>query len=463
MAQLQPQSPQPPISLTHLGGRLPVQDSRKVTPGDTFIAITGEITDGHQYIDAAIQKGAVRVIAEPGKLPQNWTAPQGVEFVANADSLKTYRALAHEHRSRFKIPVIAVVGAVGKTTTKELIAALSRGRYAHVHKTEGSQNGFLGIPMTLFGLSAETQVAVIEIGIDDIGAMVDHMRVVNPTHVICTLNGPEHLHQLKTVDIAAEEELKAFDFARDNGRFIAVNLNDSYTRAWWSIHHDQFPALRAVTYSSEVTDYATYTRFYPASDSSHVQTQTLQIHGPGLDVVLTCPLMGDHHAQNLLAAVAVTHAGLGLSAEEMARGLITYQEQFGRNAIKTHDATGAILIHDYYNANPTSMRAGLDLLRGEAKKSGRPAIAVLGDMLELGDDEIHYHEELADAIDGIPHIYLYGPRMRALAARLKSALHSDDLKNIADHIKRHLPQKPVVLIKGSRGMRLETLLPLLDQ
>jgi UDP-N-acetylmuramoyl-tripeptide--D-alanyl-D-alanine ligase len=405
-------------------------DSRKAAPGFLFAAIVGDSMDGHDYIESAIQKGCVAILTE-----KPITAPTTVTVFHVPSTLIALRQLAHAYRKSFSIPFIGVVGSVGKTTTKELIASLLHGKFQHILKTEGSQNGFLGIPLTLLNLKADTEAAVIEIGIDEIGAMEQHLQLVEPTHLIVTALGPEHLHQLKTVEIAAEEELKAFDYARDEGKKLAINLAEPFVQHWFNQYGKQLNPNQFLTYQKADREFQS---------------------------IFPSPLPGAHHEHNLLAAVTMGKL-LGLTESEMQNGLKTFKTAYGRTEI--HQLPNAVtVIADYYNSNPTSLTAALKLLTSKSKN-----LAVLGDMLELGEQEESFHREIAKEIlsSRINAVYLYGPRMKWLLDELtknhfSSVKHFETHEQLTQALKQSLAPNDQILIKGSRGMKMETVFKLLQ-
>jgi UDP-N-acetylmuramoyl-tripeptide--D-alanyl-D-alanine ligase len=405
-------------------------DTRTIKPGSLFIAIKGDTMDGHDFIATAIEKGAVAIITE-----KPYSAPQQVSIFQVQSTLNAIRDLAHVYRLSFNIPFIGVVGSVGKTTTKELIYSLLRGKYEHVLKTEGSQNGFLGIALTLLSLSPQDQIAVIEIGIDDIGAMEKHLAIVEPTHLIVTALGPEHLHQLKTVEIAASEELKAFDYGANHEKKLAINLADPFVKNWFEKHSSSLLLKNFLTYETV---------------------------SPNFLETFPCPLPGAHHEHNLLAAVTMGKL-LGLSEAEMKNGLKTFKTAFGRTEI--HQLPNEItVVADYYNSNPTSLVAALHLLKSKNKN-----YAALGDMLELGSQEESFHRDIAKEIIklNIDGVYLYGPRMNWLLDELHKnnytkAKHFETHEQLSHALKSDIHHQDQILIKGSRGMKMENVFKLLQ-
>jgi UDP-N-acetylmuramoyl-tripeptide--D-alanyl-D-alanine ligase len=419
-------------------------DSRAVVPGSLFIAIRGDQHDGHDFIASAVASGASAIVSEK---PVN----VGVPVFEVPSTLEAIRKLAHAWRQGFSIPFIAVVGAVGKTTTKELIASILSGRFRRISKTEGSQNGFLGIPLTLLAIPPDAEIAVIEIGIDEIGAMARHLEIVEPTHLILTRTGPEHLHQLKTVEIAAAEELLAFDYAVRNRRPLAINLSDEFVKEWFRKNKPLLTSILHTTYSLHPGDGAEITgRHDPLLRVLSLPS------GTGTDT-FPCPLPGEHHSHNLLAAIVVSRF-FGLNETEIQNGLSTFKTAYGRTEIYSLPGDSE-LIGDYYNSNPTSALAALKLLT-----SGEPAEthAVLGDMLELGEEEERFHRELAGPLIalGVTRVWLYGPRMRWLQDELDrhgyaAVRHFEDLALLSQAVSQAISPRSKVLVKGSRGMRME--------
>ena len=436
-------------------------DSRAVEPGCLFVAIRGDTHDGHQFIPQAIEKGSIAILMEQSPSANLLALAQkkDVALFHVPSTLAAIRTLAHAYRKSFTIPFIAVVGAVGKTTTKELIASLFSGKFKSIHKTEGSQNGFLGIPLTLLALKPETEIAIIEIGIDEIGAMEQHLSLVEPTHTILTTIGPEHLHQLKTVEIAAEEELKALDYSLAHSAPMAINLSDSFVATWFQKHRTQITPHRALTYSLHSNKNPDF--------SGKVEDSSLAITSPKWKLNLHLPLPGEHHAHNLLAAVTLC-SFFEMTPEEIQVGLASFKTAYGRTEIYTL-SNGVSAIGDYYNSNPTSATAAIQLLAElhHKKNSTSKMHAALGDMLELGEGEEAFHRALAPILlqHQIDHIWLYGPRMKWLLDELEKqnspkfkVAHFNTHEDLYASLKNSIQPGDSILIKGSRGMKMEQIL-----
>lgn len=447
LPSIPPDSPTAPFSQV-------TTDSRKITSGCLFVAIPGDKFDGHDFIAAAIEKGAKGIIA---RASYEFTPPDTVHYFTVEDTVTAYRQLAGAWRRKFSVPVVVIAGAVGKTTTKEILTAILRGRWPKVLKTQGSQNGFVGIPMTLLELRPDHGAAVIEVGIDEIGAMEQHIQLVEPSASIVTAVAPEHLEKLIDLPTVAREEGIAISAVAEKGGSVAINLDDSWIRP----HFDQVQAAKI--------GYTVVERFAPKTPEVlqgriSPDRKTLEVLGCGFENEnFPLPLPGAHNARNLLAALAVAR-NLGLTPHEMRRGLETFQGAEGRSELRELQLPGGTIpvVCDYYNASPASMEAGLKLLT-EVAQDKRQRWVCLGDMLELGPNEENFHRELANPIEalGIENVLLYGPRMKALKAELSKRHYKGTLQHFESREALYLFLAPrlqpdhCVLIKGSRGMKME--------
>ena len=430
-------------------------DSRKAAPGVMFVALPGEKFDGHSFIKTAIEAGASAILCRHGTdipLPLR----ERCRIFEVTDTQEAYRALGAAWRLQFTdIPVIVVAGSVGKTTTKELLAALLEGKFpGKVLKTQGSQNGFVGIPMTLLELrKSQHQAAVVEVGIDEPHTMKLHMDIVRGSHSVLTTIGPEHLEKLIDLPTVAREEAFALEVTTGHGGRAAVNLDDP----WIAPLATTLPRGKIRTYSLS----------QPQADvrGTLVSDTLLEVMlEDGSKFELPLPLPGEHHARNLLAATVLA-LEVGLTPKDIQAGLARFKGAKGRTEIR--EAPGGVrIIADHYNANPSSMEAAFGILKSTHCTSGAARYACLGDMLELGADEEKWHRDLAGPLmaAGPGGILLYGPRMRWLQDELKKCgyrgnlAHFDSHSALADFLKMLLNHGDLVLIKGSRGMRMENVL-----
>lgn len=453
-------------------------DSRRITPGCLFVAVKGDLHDGHRFIPQAIAQGAVAVLCKKGTRSAHTPEQLGnATLVEVDDTITAFREMAQRWRNRFKIPVILVAGSAGKTTTKELIAAALSGRYADIEtarkkilKTQASQNGFLGIAMTLLELRPEHEMAVIEVGIDEIGAMAQHLPLVQATHAVLTSIGPEHLEKLIDVATVAREEILSLTDTWSRGGTIIVQMDDPWIQTALAQALGSQPAGKRVIATSAKPGSAPSSPLMirplgPPDADSKVSIPLID----GTVVSTRIRLPGEHNLRNWVAAIA-TAASAGWTAQEIERGLERFEPPPGRSVV-VNGRDGSQWICDYYNSQPLSVRAALDVL---AERAGRAAprslaIACLGDMLELGPKELEFHRELSTSIisSGVDHVLLYGPRMKALKAALAAAAFSGTVAHFETHQElaasalalwqqsKSSPRHVVALIKGSRGMTME--------
>ncbi len=420
-------------------------DSRADVRDKLFVAIRGERFDGHDFIEQAVAGGASAILAERESIQgRRIDAP----VFAVDDTVKAWRRIAGAWRRRFKLPIIAIGGSAGKTTTKDLLAAMLSGKFARVLATRGSRNGYLGLAMTLSELRAEHDVAVIEIGIDAPGAMLDHAALVNPDVALVTTVGAEHLDKLDDIETVAAEEAALLDWTAGAGGDIVINCADPWLRrrAWpvgrvfyYRLGGGASPALEG------------------RADSGRLALDGMGFAGECLPL----PLPGRHNALNLLAAAALARQS-GLGADEMRAGLSKFRPDAARSNIERL-ASGARVLVDYYNASPMSVAAALETL---AELHARARWVCLADMLELGPGELEFHRDLAMPIAAMDAagVLLHGPRMKALAEALGEmrfqgeVIHSTDKTALGRALRDRLRAGDAVLIKGSRGMAMEKVM-----
>lgn len=438
-------------------------DSRSLKPGALFIALKGEHFDGHDFLNLAAKNGATGIMYEESRnLPKT---PPSILYFPVTSTLDAYRQLAHSWRQQFQIPIVAVAGSSGKTTTKDLLAAILSGKWPSVLKTEFSQNGFVGIPLTLLKLHDTHGAAVVEIGIDEPGAMAKHLSIVEPTASVLTMIGPEHLETLKNIETVYEEESLALTSLATTGRLVVINLDDPYIS---KVLQSLPSTANAVLFHLGNTQVKFSKLKFPlitgklnANNSIEIESSLIMGHGA---LSLKCPLPGVHNARNLLAAAAVA-IGLGLKAEEISHGLSLFKPSGARSEIKKLE-DGTTVLCDYYNANPSSMAAAFDVLSDLSQ--GKPKWACLADMRELGTESEKFHRELATDIirHQFENVLLFGPQMKALCEELRkrkftgNLLHFDTHEQLAKTLKSGLHAGDYVLIKGSRSMQMEKVFQL---
>ena len=469
-------------------------DSRKARAGYVFLAIKGDTHDGHDHVAKALEGGCLFAVVQ-----QSWVAGNSVAaaFCARLlpveNVLEAFRNWAKFSRRNLNIPLIAVGGSSGKTTTKEFLTAVLKMAYPQLHSTFQSQNGFLGIPLTFANLQQTSDLLVLEVGIDATGAMQQHVALAQPDVAVLTALGPEHLDGLGTWENARAEELKLF--LESPPTCVRVwQCADSYLRQAAVTHvraqdvlviqeDDEWPApvtfddwaakgVHLFRYAKKTTSLSySYT---PPRGPARVTRRKEGTDFPAAQRgVLQNPLLGSHNHDNLALAVAVACI-FGLSSVAIQQGLAAFKPPARRSRIEVLPYN-CHLYDDCYNANPASMNAAFSVLKSQ-EFSHLKKVLFLGDMLELGEESKSWHVDLAGALATLGNctISLYGDEMTHLYEHL--LCQRDSEKSWPHCVLAHLPRSAdprdflkgpqavamlkdaVVLVKGSRGMAMERVI-----
>ena len=410
-------------------------DSRQLSAGALFVALTGPNFDGHNFVAAARERGAVaalvsRPVADP--LPQ----------LRVADTRLALGQLAAAWRSRFAGPLIALTGSNGKTTLKEMIAAILRVRGLTL-STEGNLNNDIGVPLTLLRLNGEHAYAVIEMGANHPGEIAYLTGLAQPDVAIINNAGPCHLEGFGDVAGVARAKGEIFQGLRPAGAAV-INRDDEYADYWAGLNPGRrimdFGLDRPAAVRGELLDSA---------------SNRFRLHAGGEEADIQLPVPGRHNVRNALAAAAAALA-VGATLEDIRRGLESLRGVGGRLQ-RLPGRHGGAVIHDAYNANPASLAAALEAV---GAGPGRKWL-VLGDMRELGPaaDELHARSGGEARVAGFERLYALGEHSRAAVAAFGTGgLHFEDVDALVADLNRdlHLGGEPaVVLVKGSRGMRME--------
>jgi len=421
-------------------------DTRTLAPGSLFVALRGEKFDAHDYLAEAAAKGAIAaVVAEARAAP--------LPLLIVKDTLPALGAIARHHRRRFEIPVVGVTGSNGKTTTREMIASIlaTRGK---VLRTEGNLNNEVGVPLTLFGLDAAHAAAVIELGMSHPGEIARLAAIALPQVGVVTLAAPAHLEGLGTVDAIADAKAELYQGLPAGGIAVA-NADDARM-----LRRAQESGRRMITFSSAKGRRGDVVVLEIVSQGVDGLRFVLGVGNREIPVHIPA-LVGAHNAANAAAAAAAAIA-LGSTDREIASGLAQVKP-IGRRLRFEALSSGVKLVDDCYNANPTSMSAALRTLRDLAEAGQARPVAVLGDMLELGafEDEAHRALGAEAAAAGVALLAAFGPRSRATAEAARvaglDAFHTEDMDALAGWARAAVRPGDVLLVKGSRGMKLERL------
>jgi UDP-N-acetylmuramoyl-tripeptide--D-alanyl-D-alanine ligase len=416
-------------------------DSRTVAVGEAFFAIRGHHLDGHAFLGEAIGRGAACVVVHA--LPDD--PPAHVPVVLVDDTTRALGRLATWHRSRREMPVVAVTGSNGKTTTKEMIASVLALRW-NVLKPAGSFNNQWGVPLTILGLTPAHGALVLELGANKPGEIEYLTRIAAPTVGVVTTVGAAHTEFFGSLDGVAAEKSALVRGVPPTGR-VVLNADDPRVVAMASL-----AAAPVVTFGRDRPADVGVTG--PVAQEPGGLVLTLRVGTREHRARLA--FAGLHNVTNALAAAAAGHA-LGLSIGEIARGLEAARPAKGRCVWR--EAGGVRILDDSYNANPASLRAALETL--QAGGAGRLMVA-LGDMLELGDLAVEAHREAGRAIADAGVAELVGVGRLAAAAveaararGLAGVVHTTTFEDTVAHLLKRVAPGDALLVKGSRGMRME--------
>ncbi len=428
-------------------------DTRTLGPGALFVALRGERFDAHDYLAEAAARGASAAVVAEAWVARGAPTPPALPLLAVADTLAALGRIARHHRRRFRIPVVGVTGSNGKTTTREMIAAILSTR-GEVHKSEGNLNNEVGVPLTLFGLDASHQAAVIEMGMSHPGEIARLAAMAEPQIGLVTLAAPAHLEGLGTVDAVADAKAELYQGLPEGGIAIA-NADDARM-----LRRAQASGRRMITFSGQKGRRGDVVVLEIVSQGEDGLRFVLGIGNREVPVHIPA-LVGAHNAANAAAAAAAAIA-LGSTDREITRGLAEVKP-VGRRLKLERLASGVELVDDCYNANPASMSAALRTLRDLAQGGRLRPVAVLGDMLELGAFEREAHESLGAeaARAGLSLLAAFGPRSRETAEAARAAglevFHTEDMDALVRWARGAVRSGDVLLVKGSRGMKLERL------
>ena len=408
-----------------------VIDSREIEPGDLFVAFRGEKTDGHRFIQSALEKGAVCALAE--YLPEGVAGP--VLLVSNVQ--RALEEICTAYRRTLQIPVVGITGSVGKTTAKEMISAVLAQRY-RVLKTEGNHNNQIGVPMTVSRIEPEHELAVVEMGISGFGEMTELAAIARPTVAVFTVIGRAHLEFLHDLDGVFRAKTEMLAFLPEDGTVICNGDDEK---------------LKALRCPQRVLRFGTgegcEVRAYDIELLPEGRTRC-RIEYEGRVIRADVPAFGRQMVYAALegAAVGIT---LGLTDREIEDGIRTFATVGRRNSVTHTDSL--TLIDDCYNANPESMRCAVDSL---TKLAGR-RVCLLADMLEMGPDAPRMHRELGEYCreKGVDLVLTCGENGReiALGAGDRGRWFSDKQQLIAA-LPEILKKGDTVLVKASLGMRM---------
>ncbi|MBR4435442.1 MAG: UDP-N-acetylmuramoyl-tripeptide--D-alanyl-D-alanine ligase [Clostridia bacterium] len=405
-------------------------DSRRVGKNALFVAIKGERVDGHDYIASAMERGALAAISEKD-VPY--------PHIRVKSSLAAMQGIAAYMRNKSGLPVIAVVGSVGKTTTRQMLTCVLEQKYSHILSTDGNFNNEFGLPQMLFKLEEYHELAVLELGISTFGEMTRLGKIARPNYAVYTNIGNMHLENLGDRDGVLKAKTELVPYIKEGGKLF-LNGADDKLRAY-------DPPVPVCYFGVEEC----YCVHAEAVEQIGLERTDFTLVYRDKTLRVSMPAAGAHMVLNAIAAATVA-AELGLTAEQVKAGIENYSPVGHRGRVeKLAEIT---LVDDCYNAGPDSMRASISTLKGARR------VALLGDMLELGKDEQQLHISLGEyCAKHLDALFTVGTLGAKIAEGAEKAGMSDVFRTThetaADDLKAYLKAGDVLLIKASRGMHLE--------
>ncbi len=411
-------------------------DSRQITPGCLFFALKGPSFNGNSFALKALELGASFAVIDEEQYATD------SRCILVDDVLKTLQQLATYHRHQLGIPVMGIVGSNGKTTTKELIAAVLQKKY-NLLATPGNLNNHIGVPLTLLKLTTAHEIAVIEMGANHIGENAELCEIAAPDYGLITNIGKDHLEGFGSMEGVANASSELYAYLLKHGGIAFVNANDEWL----------------MRMASRLSTKKTYAANYPAhaSEADYEGELTaarpfIQFTMDGFQKPMHSVLSGEYNFDNIMAAVAIGRY-FGVPMEQIAEGLAAYEPKNNRSQIlKKGDVT---IYLDAYNANPSSMEVSL---MNFAANDFPGKIAVLGDMYELGEYSDKEHQQMAmlAAELGLEEVWLVGPNFAKYSSAVGAKSFTDSAQ-VKDYISQNDYSGKTFFLKGSRGMKLETI------
>ncbi len=457
-------------------------NTRTLEAGDLFVAIKGENFDAHEYIEQAEDKGACGLVVEQ---PSNSVLPQ----IVVDNTRQALGDIASLWSSAFSLPIVAITGSCGKTTVKEMAAAIFQKAYADhsllekgqekknvVLATKGNLNNDIGVPLTLLRLNKEHKAAVIELGANHEGEIRQLVAMVQPDVALITNVTHAHIEGFGSIEAIARGKAEIYTGLANNGTAV-INADDDFADYWQSFckeqaGHAQQAKIKQLTFGLLCANPGTAGSNKAADISAEYKQLPdgleLNIKTPVGEQTIHLRQFGKHNVYNALAAAAVTLSS-GCTLQDIKAGLESFSNVSGRLEQK-QGRNGAIIFDDTYNANPGSVRAGIDAIMQLQNKTEGDAVLILGDMAELGEEsaQLHYQLGIDAAKMGVTQLFSVGKMSQKTTDGYNSllletdektsrAIHFSDKTELIHQLKNNLPENSVVLIKGSRSMTMETV------
>ncbi|MGF3106019.1 UDP-N-acetylmuramoyl-tripeptide--D-alanyl-D-alanine ligase [Rossellomorea sp. DUT-2] len=421
-------------------------DTRKIEDANLFVPFKGENVDGHRFVRDAIENGASAALWDIN-VPN---PPEDIPVIVVEDPLLALQSLANQYRHELDLKVVGITGSNGKTTTKDIVANLLSVKY-RVHKTQGNYNNHIGLPLTILSLPQDSEVAVLEMGMSGFGEIELLSEISQPDAAIITNIGESHLQDLGSREGIAKAKLEIVKGLKSDGLFA---------------YYGDEPLLQDGVQTLNLKHVETFGRsesntIYPTkinmdNKGSHFETSLAE------GETFFLPVLGVHNIHNALAGILIARK-FGLSVDDMKEGLQSLKLTQMRMEM-VEGKKGESIINDAYNASPTSMKAAIQLV--SELEGFHTKILVLGDMLELGDQQEEFHQEIGQLInpEKVQHVFTFGPLggfigKGALENFSPDRVHSfTDKDSLTKELSSFITGEELVLFKASRGMKLEEVI-----
>lgn len=415
-------------------------DSRKISPGNLFIALRGSHFDGGEFVGAAAHAGASAAMVE--RAPENSSLP----LLLVNDARLAMGRLAADWRGRFAIPLVAVTGSNGKTTVKEMVSAVLS-LEAPTVATRGNLNNDIGVPLTLFMIGDEHRYAVVEMGANHAGEISGLSRMAHPTVAVITLCAPAHLEGFGSIEGVANAKAEIYEGLSRNG-IAVINSDDPFAALW----RERSSRFNQITFGLNSN---AQVRAESLESSPGTANCAFDLNACGKSVHVNLPVPGRHNVMNALAAASCCLA-LGIDLDVIRAGLERMHGVKGRLQ-QVRGVNGSRILDDTYNANPSSLQAALEVL---TSLPGRHWL-VLGDMGELGPSAATLHADIGSVArsGGLERIYTLGELSRHAAQTFGAgARHYENIESLCTDLRSELTPEVAVLVKGSRAMAMERVI-----
>lgn len=428
-------------------------NTKTIQPGDLFIPFKGEKVNGHQYVAQAFKKGASAALWQQDEP----NPPKDVPLLFIEDSEKALQQMARAYRDEHQATFIGITGSNGKTSTKDLVAGVLA-PYFRVQKTAGNFNNNLGLPITILSLDEDTDFAVLEMGMSNYGEIEFLSNLAKPHFVAITNIGEAHMQDLGSREGIAKAKFEIVAGLQSRGCLI-YDGDEPLLRPFVQKMTDEnlVPSINTISFGSDRSNDFSVESIETTENGSEFNVTGL------IENRFMIPVLGKHQVKNALVAILIAQKA-GLTNDQIKDSLKNVSLTDMRMQV-IPAKNGSLFINDAYNAAPTSMKAAITFIRETMIRPEK--WLVLGDMLELGDDEQMYHEELANSItpQDFAGVCLYGPRMKWLYEKLQSLFadtqliwSENDYEPIRNTLQSSTSSNSIILVKGSRGMALENVI-----